>query len=50
MGNKYSPVLSPNIIFYGRVHNGWMCFDREVDAIFNPENEERAFNREDQMT
>lgn len=49
-GNKYSTILSPNIIFYGRANNGWMCFDREVDAIFNPENDERAFNREDQMT
>ena len=48
-GKHFPEEKNTGIMFYGRANNGWVCFDTNVEDIFDPNNTERAFARDDQM-
>lgn len=48
-GKQFPNEKNTGIMFYGRANNGWMCFDTTVEDIFDPNNSQRAFDRDDQM-
>ena len=49
-GKQFPCEKNTGIMFYGRANNGWMCHDTTVEDIFDPNNSDRAFARDDQMT
>lgn len=48
-GALFPQEENTGIVFYGRANNGWMCFDTTAEDIFDPNNSNRAFDRDDQM-
>ncbi|MBD5173775.1 MAG: hypothetical protein HDT08_03960 [Bacteroidales bacterium] len=48
-GRLYPTEKNTGLMFYGRANNGWVCFDTTVEDIFDPNNPDRAFDRDDQM-
>lgn len=48
-GKQFPHSAHEGLIFVGRANNGWMCFNSSAEDIFNPNNENRAFSRDDQM-
>ncbi len=49
-GKDFPTEKNTGIMFYGRANNGWMCFDTTAEDVFDLNNAERAFARDDQMT
>ena len=49
-GEQFPVEKNTGIIFYGRANNGWVCFDTTAEDIFDPNNSDRAFARDDQMS
>lgn len=48
-GEEFPVNDHEGIMFYGRANNGWMCYDTTADDVFDPNNPDRAFARDDQM-
>ena len=43
-------VNKKGILFCGRANNGWVSFSDDVNVLFDENNPERSFNRENQMS
>lgn len=49
-GSKYPTHNNKGIMFYGRATNGWVTNDLNVDKLFDINNPDRIFARDDQMS
>ena len=48
-GRSFDTTGKRGILFVGKATNGWITADRNLDALFDENNENRIFNRDDQM-
>ena len=48
-GESFDTTGKRGILFVGKATNGWVTADRNLDALFDENNENRIFNRDDQI-